>query len=185
MSRNARGRRSMKATTAGILGVLILGGMPSSLAVAGQPTYGNLQGAFRRACDDLGMDPTRPLDEACLFVAQVLKPLAPPPIDTASEETEAAILDAFLKATPGLRRNSPCTECELAVDRLEIILGMEEVPSVIARTLGGACVRKLSDPTQSEQCRELADPVPALIEFILQEFPPAAVCIQLEICSLE
>src|SRR5262245_3832005 len=132
----------MKARAAGVLGAaLILSGMPSSLAVADPaPNYANLQGAFRQACNDLGTGPIRgPLSAAVLFVAQVLKPRAPP-IDTASEETREAILDAFLKATPGLRRSSTCEVCELAVDRLEVILGMEDTPLFLTRVLGAACV---------------------------------------------
>src|SRR5262245_43744749 len=104
----------MKARTAGVLAALMLGGLLPCLDVAAPaPHYTTLRGALRKAGHALPERIGEPrVDEACLFVAEVLKPLAPP-IDTASEETEEAILDAFLKATPGLRRNSPCTECEL------------------------------------------------------------------------
>src|SRR5262245_48511705 len=159
---------------AGVLGAaLILAGMPSSLAVADPaPNYTNLQGAFRKVCNNLGRDPSaEPLVDACLFVVEVLKPLDPP-IDTSLAETQEAILNAFLKATPGLQRNSSCEVCELAVDRLELILGMEDTPLFITRALGVACVEKVSDPAAFEQCRELVEPVLGLIEVILNEFPP-------------
>jgi hypothetical protein len=75
--------------------------------------------------------------------------------------------------------------CELAVDSIELILGMDDTPLLITRALGAACVSKFSDPAAFVQCRELVEPVQGLIEFILTEFPSVEVCVDLEFCSVE
>jgi hypothetical protein len=192
-----------KAKAAALVGALSLCGLVvlTSLAVAaGRPALTKLHGAFISGCAKEaahtpivlpdGGDPREAFFDACFLLVRALKVVSPSNSDFVERFLAAFVaeiansLDDLAKTFDLTPTGDPCDDCVIVVQEFESFLAANATVPSIALALQAGCEKRFLNPTEADECRQIVETVPVLVDLLLSNFPPLVLCRQLNICPL-